>query len=137
MALRIIGAGLGRTGTASIKVALERLGVGRCYHMGEVMNDVPCIEHWVRAAKGAPDWERIFAGYQAAVDYPALRAEQRRVPLRILDEDHHLRPHVLGALIARDEHVRQVATVAAELFRVADAQEARLRAVQGVRDQGV
>ncbi len=39
MALKVIGAGLGRTGTASIKVALEQLGIGRCYHMGEVMQN--------------------------------------------------------------------------------------------------
>ena len=36
MGLKVIGAGLGRTGTASLKVALEQLGFGPCYHMGEV-----------------------------------------------------------------------------------------------------
>ena len=40
MALKIVGAGPGRTGTASIKIALEMLGFGRYYHMGEVMNDI-------------------------------------------------------------------------------------------------
>jgi len=73
MALKVVGAGPGRTGTASLKVALETLGFGRCYHMGEVMNDIPAAQHWVAAAKGAPDWERIFDGYAAAVDYPAAR----------------------------------------------------------------
>jgi hypothetical protein len=73
MALQLIGAGPGRTGTASLKVGLEMLGLGRCYHMGEVMNDVACIEHWIAAAKGAPDWDLIFDGFAAAVDYPASR----------------------------------------------------------------
>ena len=73
MALKVVGAGPGRTGTASLKVALETLGLGRCYHMGEVMTNVPATEHWIAAAKGAPDWDRIFDGYGAAVDYPAAR----------------------------------------------------------------
>ena len=71
MALTIVGAGPGRTGTASIKIALEMLGFGRCYHMGEVMNDISAADRWIAAAKGAPDWDRIFDGYAAAVDYPA------------------------------------------------------------------
>lgn len=71
MKLQVIGAGLGRTGTASLKVALEQLGVGRCYHMGEVMANLDSIELWVRAADGAPDWEQTLDGFGAAVDYPA------------------------------------------------------------------
>ncbi len=71
MALRVIGAGLGRTGTASLKVALEQLGIGRCYHMGEVLADPSRIDHWLDAANGSPDWDTTFDGYSAAVDYPA------------------------------------------------------------------
>ena len=71
MALKVIGAGLGRTGTASTKVALERLGIGRCYHMGEVMASPTDAEHWFNAADGKPDWDELFSGYHAAVDYPA------------------------------------------------------------------
>lgn len=37
MAYQIIGAGFGRTGTASLKLALEQLGFGPCYHMTEVI----------------------------------------------------------------------------------------------------
>jgi hypothetical protein len=73
MALKIVGAGPGRTGTASLKVALEMLGLGRCYHMGEVMKDISTMDHWIAAAKGAPDWERVFDGYAAAVDYPTAK----------------------------------------------------------------
>ena len=71
MALQVIGAGLGRTGTASLKVALEHLGVGRCYHMGEVMQNPEAPGMWIDAADGNPNWDRIFAGYGASTDYPA------------------------------------------------------------------
>lgn len=70
MALRVIGAGLGRTGTMSMKLALEQLGVGRCYHMAELIADLSRLPLWLRAADGAPDWESVFAGYSATVDYP-------------------------------------------------------------------
>ena len=71
MSLSVIGAGLGRTGTASTKLALEALGLGNCYHMGEVMKrpDHPAL--WVQAAAGQRPWDQIFADYRAAVDYPA------------------------------------------------------------------
>jgi hypothetical protein len=36
MSLEVIGAGFGRTGTMSIKVALEQHGYGPCYHMIEL-----------------------------------------------------------------------------------------------------
>ncbi len=71
MALKIVGAGLGRTGTASLKVALEELGIGRCYHMSEVLQDPKHIDHWMSAAEGNPDWDTWLADYGAAVDYPA------------------------------------------------------------------
>lgn len=70
MALRIIGAGMGRTGTASLKVALETLGVGRCYHMTEVMKNPESVNEWINAAEGKPDWDKIFSGYSATVDNP-------------------------------------------------------------------
>jgi hypothetical protein len=71
MALKVVGAGLGRTGTASLKVALEELGIGRCYHMGEVLQDPAHIDHWLNAADGKPDWDSLLADYSATVDYPA------------------------------------------------------------------
>ena len=70
MALRLIGAGLGRTGTLSLKLALERLGFGPCYHMSELLVDPSRAPLWVAAAAGHPSWEQIFAGYAATVDYP-------------------------------------------------------------------
>lgn len=71
MALKVIGAGLGRTGTASLKVALEALGIGHCYHMTEVLKDPDAVNAWVRAAEGRADWDAIFSGYTATVDHPA------------------------------------------------------------------
>jgi hypothetical protein len=71
MALKIIGTGLGRTGTASLKVALETLGFGRCYHMTEIMKNPDFIQGWMDAANNNPDWDKIFRDYGATVDYPA------------------------------------------------------------------
>jgi hypothetical protein len=70
MALDVIGVGLGRTGTLSLKVALEMLGFRPCYHMVEVWANPPCMSDWVAAANGRADWEKLFAGYKATVDYP-------------------------------------------------------------------
>lgn len=71
MTLKIIGAGMGRTGTASLKVALEQLGVGPCYHMSEVLARPDHVGLWTGVAAGEPHFERIFDGFQATVDFPA------------------------------------------------------------------
>lgn len=70
MALEIIGAGFGRTGTYSLKAALERLGFGPCHHMSEVIGDAEQIRLWSDAAEGRPDYTGLFEGYRAAVDFP-------------------------------------------------------------------
>ncbi len=72
MALQVIGAGFGRTGTLSLKVALEKLGFSKCYHMMEVMVNDDHVERWREVARGEPvDWDVLFAGYKAAVDWPS------------------------------------------------------------------
>lgn len=72
MTLKVIGAGLGRTGTLTLKTALERLGFSPCHHMVEVFAHPEQREFWRRAAEGeAVDWEEIFAAYQASVDWPS------------------------------------------------------------------
>ena len=73
MALQVIGSGLGRTGTMSLKLALEQLGVGPCHHMVEVFANPQTVPLWVAAGAGKPDWEAIFDGYQSMVDYPGCR----------------------------------------------------------------
>lgn len=70
MTLSVVGAGLGRTGTASLKVALEMLGLGKCHHMSEVFGSPEQIDLWTKAAAGKPDWPATFNGYGAAVDFP-------------------------------------------------------------------
>ncbi|MPZ98720.1 MAG: sulfotransferase family protein [Dehalococcoidia bacterium] len=73
MTLEVVGAGFGRTGTLSLKLALQQLGFSRCYHMFEVGTHHP--EHrpiWSAAHRGeAVDWDALFEGYRAAVDWPA------------------------------------------------------------------
>jgi hypothetical protein len=70
--LRVIGAGFGRTGTYSLKAALEQLGLGPAYHMAEVFEHPEHIALWQAVGEGArADWDTVFAGYQAAVDWPA------------------------------------------------------------------
>lgn len=76
MALDIIGAGFGRTGTYSLKAALERLGFGPCHHMSEVIGNPDQIRLWSDVAEGNPDYEKIFAGYRAAVDFPVAACWQ-------------------------------------------------------------
>jgi hypothetical protein len=71
MALRVVGAGLGRTGTLSLKLGLERLLGAPCYHMSEVFVHPEHVALWHAAARGDPiDWHALFASYAAAVDWP-------------------------------------------------------------------
>jgi hypothetical protein len=77
MPLKVIGAGLGRTGTLSLKMALEELGVSRCYHMVEVFRHPEHVALWDAAGRGEPvDWESLFRGYQATVDWPGCNFYQ-------------------------------------------------------------
>src|SRR5690349_20477507 len=70
--MRVIGAGFGRTGTLTLKVALEQLGFGPCYHMAEVFSHPAHVSSWEAATRGEPvDWRALFAGWGATVDWPA------------------------------------------------------------------
>lgn len=72
MTLEVIGAGFGRTGTLSLKFALEKLGFSKCYHMVEVMTHPDHPNVWSDALhKRAVDWDNLFDGYRAAVDWPS------------------------------------------------------------------
>lgn len=72
MSLQIIGAGFGRTGTESLKRALEMLGFGPCHHMHEVMARPDLNTLWRAIAAGTePDWNRVFDGYRSTVDWPS------------------------------------------------------------------
>jgi hypothetical protein len=74
MALKVVGAGFGRTGTLSLKNALEKLGFGPCYHMFEVVERPDHIAMWHRLAfGGGMDWDALFSDFHATVDWPAAR----------------------------------------------------------------
>jgi hypothetical protein len=71
--MRVIGAGFGRTGTNSLKLALERLTGAPCYHMFELIARPDDVAVWAAAADGEEvDWRTFFAGWGAAVDWPAV-----------------------------------------------------------------
>lgn len=71
MTMRVIGAGVGRTGTYSLKLAINEIGFGPCHHMEEVLHHMPVqVPLWSAAAAGNPDWSRIYDGYPSAVDWP-------------------------------------------------------------------
>ena len=84
--MKVIGAGFGRTGTMSLKVALEKLGFGPCYHMIELFEHPEHVERWKAAVRGEPvDWEELFHGYRATVDWPgppSTRSSRRGTPRR-------------------------------------------------------
>jgi hypothetical protein len=72
MTLKVIGTGFGRTGTDSMREALNMLGMGPCHHMLEVNASEAQKQMWRALVQGAPpDWERLFAGYASAVDWPS------------------------------------------------------------------
>jgi Sulfotransferase domain len=71
MTLKVIGAGVGRTGTNSLRLALNMLGVGPCHHMEEVIMNMPTqVPLWQSAIDGNPDWDSTYKGYNSAVDWP-------------------------------------------------------------------
>ncbi len=68
----VIGAGLPRTATRTLKLALQRLTGGPCYHMSTVSDRSGDVADWEAALQGRmPDWREFFADYTAAVDHPA------------------------------------------------------------------
>ncbi len=72
MPLDVVGAGFGRTGTNSLKLALEQLGFGPCHHMFEVRDRPEQIRFWAAAARGErSDWDTVFTGFKATIDWPS------------------------------------------------------------------
>lgn len=69
--MHVIGAGVGRTGTYSLKLAINRLGLGPCHHMEAVLLDMPAqVPLWSDAVDDRPDWKAIYSGFNSAVDWP-------------------------------------------------------------------
>lgn len=71
MPLDVIGAGFGRTGTDSMREALEMLGVGPCHHMFAIIGDETLYGPWRRRMKGVDvGWDVLYDGFRSAVDWP-------------------------------------------------------------------
>ncbi len=71
MTLSVIGSGFGRTGTKSLKEALEQVGFSPCHHMHEVVEHPEQVAHWQAVAAGETvDWAAVFGGYNSQVDWP-------------------------------------------------------------------
>jgi Sulfotransferase domain len=74
MSLLVIGSGVGRTGTHSLKLALEQLGFDKCYHMDELLQHPDGLTYFQKADRGENvNWNELFTGYKSAVDYPVAR----------------------------------------------------------------
>lgn len=72
MSLKVIGTGFGRTGTDSMRLALNMLGVGPTHHMHETFDNADLKNRWLDLAAGAtPDWDALFEGYHSCVDWPS------------------------------------------------------------------
>jgi len=72
LALKVIGAGFGRTGTLSLKAALTTLGFKKTHHMEDVMTNPGQALLWHGVAfDESLEWDAIYDGYQAAVDFPS------------------------------------------------------------------
>jgi hypothetical protein len=116
MPLEIIGPGFGRTGTNSLKLALEHLGFGPCHHMFEVRDRPELLPHWAAAARGEKvDWDHVFHDYRAQVDWPGARYwrelvqhfPQAKVILTVRDPDQwfdSVQATIAPFLAARGNH---------------------------------
>ena len=135
MSLAVIGPGFGRTGTMSLKHALEHLGFGPCHHMDEVFAHPEQVPYWQAYAAGRPMvWDDVFAGYRSQVDWPgahpwrelATAYPQAKVVLTVRPEAAWWTSFsaTIGKLMsAPDEvtqplHAKHMKQVAIELIRV-------------------
>jgi hypothetical protein len=90
----VIGAGFGRTGTASLKRALELLGFGPCHHMSEVLKRPVTAAGWARALGGdTAVLPELLDGYRASLDLPSCL---------LWRESSELWPHAKVVLTVRD-----------------------------------
>jgi hypothetical protein len=127
MPLEVIGAGFGRTGTNSLKLALEQLGFGPCHHMFEVRDNPEQLPAWVAASNGETvDWHQIFRGYRSQVDWPGARYWQElsetfpdaKVILSVRDPNSwfdSLQATIVPFINARGKHVDDLTNARAEM----------------------
>jgi len=132
MGLQVIGSGFGRTGTMSLKQALEQLAFGPCHHMEEVMTHPEQVPHWQAIVAGqAVNWDEVFAGYRSQVDWPgahvwrelAAAYPQAKVIHTVRPEEQWWKSFsdTIGALLASDSplpappHIQAMSKVAAQI----------------------
>ena len=110
MSLQVIGLGLGRTGTHSLKLALEQLGLGPCYHMDTLLARPSDVRGWTDIDQhGQTDWQQLLGNYRSAVDFPTVayhpdllrRFPRARCILTVRDEQEWY--HSARATIMRAE----------------------------------
>jgi hypothetical protein len=77
--IKVVNLSLGRTGTMSLKQALEDLGLDKCYHFSDMFHHPEHPDIWAALGQGKSiDWESLFEGYQSTVywstsyDYQSL-----------------------------------------------------------------
>ncbi len=130
--MAVIGAGFGRTGTLSLKHALEQLGFGPTYHMQEVVRRPSHIEAWHRyAVTGEADWDHLFAGFGSGVDFPlscawrplAAHFPDAKVVLSVRDPQRWWESTATTIYTTRDMFPRWVRTVLPVTDRFLDMSE--------------
>jgi hypothetical protein len=115
MSLRVVGAGLPRTGTKSLQEALQQILGGRCYHMVEVFEHLEHVPVWHEALRGRPpDWNGFLADYVAAVDWPASAFWRELVEAN---------PDALVVLSVRDDPATWWGSVDRTIFTVTRREE--------------
>jgi hypothetical protein len=124
MSIEVIGAGFGRTGTRSLKDALEMLGYDACYHMVEVFEHPEHLPVWERATRGERvDWSHVYEGYRAAVDWPCCA---------FWKDYYHLYPAAKVILSVRDAdrwYDSVMKTIYPRSIGFLDSDEERLRSI--------
>jgi hypothetical protein len=134
MGLKIIGSGFGRTGTMSLKEALERLAFGPCHHMEELLVHPEQVYDWQGITAGRrKNWEEVFAGYHSQVDWPgahvwrdlAAAYPQARVIHTVRSEEDWWRSfsQTIAALLLSDQqmpppppHIQALTELATEMI---------------------
>ncbi|PCJ72093.1 MAG: sulfotransferase family protein [Rhodobiaceae bacterium] len=127
MTLSLIGAGFGRTGTNSLKLALEQIGFGPCHHMVEVFINPKSAAHWQQALDGQPmDWEAVMAGYKSLVDWPGAlfwrelwkASPKAKILLSVRDEESWFKSITNTIFVARSDPATHEDPVARDMARM-------------------
>jgi hypothetical protein len=126
MDLKVIGAGFGRTGTLSLKLALEELGLGPCYHMVETIAHPEHDAMWLALAMGETnDWRPILEGYASTVDWPGVMIWKELAAA-------YLEAKVV--LTVRDPQSWYASAAATIFARMQEARDAEILRARGVAD---